>query len=113
MASYLIRRDNWPLNVDLRLDVIDSAEAATAPGDMSSDIENTTLSTLASLQYRLERLAYYIAGSSPIFESTKLQDACAKGRTATVHARLEAIEAQLSALAQSKPAVRDILQLRT
>ena len=73
--------------------------------------DSTTLATLASLQYRLHRLVFYLTGETESLEQPK--SGSANGPHATPHARLVAAEEKLAELARRKPGIRGLLELGT
>ena len=80
----------------------------------SDSIDTTTLATLAALEHRLQRLAFYLTGSITTTElPVQLQDQLeSRKRTINPQSRLADLEAQLAQLAETKPGIRGLLDLR-
>lgn len=69
----------------------------------------TALSTLDSLEARLQKVQWYLGGSEEASDS--LQAAAAQGQDHTVQARLARLEGNLGTLSARSPVVRDLLRL--
>ncbi len=74
----------------------------------------TALATLTALENRLQRLTFYLTGSSTTTElPPHFQDQLnRKERTPSPQTRLAELEAQLVQLAEKRPGIRKLLELR-
>ena len=77
---------------------------------MSTIPENKcTLETIDLLQYRLQRIEYYLTGSDDGHQ--QLQNAAAKGRDHGIQARITQAENHLARIASQSPLAHDLLSL--
>lgn len=73
-------------------------------------LEMTALTTLASLEHRLQRLTFYLNGD--IDDSEQPRDKSEKRHELSAYARLTALEQSLAEFSHRKPTARGLLELR-
>lgn len=75
------------------------------------EAHQTALATLDSLQYRIQRLEYFISGSDDAHKP--LEAAASKGREHNITSRLAKLEHKLHSISENSPIIQELLQLRT
>ena len=78
---------------------------------MTQNSHGTALATLDDLQYRLQRLEYFISGSDDAHEP--LTAAVSKGREHSITARLSKLEHTLHSMSERSLVIYELLKLRT
>lgn len=78
---------------------------------MSGTATKTALTTLDSLEARIQKVQWYLSGSDEVEDT--LQGVTAQGQDYTVQARLLRLENELGKLSARSPVVRDLLKLRS
>ncbi|KAL8711673.1 MAG: hypothetical protein Q9225_007081 [Loekoesia sp. 1 TL-2023] len=76
---------------------------------MTQEAYETALATLDDLQYRLQRLEYFISGSDDV--QKPLQAVVSKGREHSITARLAKLEHTLHSMSERSPVIHELLQL--
>ncbi|KAL8838189.1 MAG: hypothetical protein Q9170_002232 [Blastenia crenularia] len=76
---------------------------------MNRQIHQTALDTLDDLQYRLQRLEYFVSGSDDAQNS--LENVVSRGREHSITARLAKLEHTLHSLSERSPVIHELLQL--
>ncbi|KAI4172436.1 MAG: hypothetical protein LQ343_003526 [Gyalolechia ehrenbergii] len=76
---------------------------------MTGATHETTLATLDDLQYRLQRLEYFISGSDDPREP--LEAVVSKGRNHSIQTRLAKLEHTLHSMSERWPVIQELLQL--
>lgn len=74
------------------------------------DTHGTGITTLENLQYRLQRLEYFISGSDNAQEP--LEAVISKGREHNITSQLAKLEKTLHSLSEQSPIIDELLQLR-
>lgn len=76
---------------------------------MTGETHEITVATLDDLQYRLQRLEYFISGSDD--PKKPLEAVVSKGREHSINARLAKLERTLHSMSEKWPVLQELLQL--
>ena len=79
---------------------------------MSESSTKTALTTLDSLEARLQKVQWYLSGSDGEGVEDALREVTAQGQDHTVQARLARLERGLGKLSSRSSVIRDLLMLR-
>lgn len=78
---------------------------------MTQTLATSALDMLNDLQYRLQRLEFFLSGSDD--PQKALEAVISKDRDHTITARLAGLERKLNSMSEQSPNIHDLLQLRT
>lgn len=78
---------------------------------MTRNTPDAALAMLDDLQYRLQRLEFFLSGSDD--PQKPLEAVISRGRDHTITSRLARLERKLISMSEQSPIIHDLLQLRT